>query len=257
MKRDVQSVLLVLIGGAVLRISAFSEVYLRYVKEGLRPFLIAAGACLLLLGLIGAVLDGVLRRQADTSAVRQLATDHVPEGELPTGGDHDHGHDHQRGPRVAWLLCLPVFAIFLIAPDPLGAFAASRDRGTVAPPGDSGFSALPAGNPLRLTLSEFAVRAVWDKSESLKGRTVLLTGFVTPHATTEAWYLTRIVLSCCAADGTPIKIEVRGAESLPADTWVEVTGTWIPTGQEPSESVIPVISAQTVRKISPPKQTYE
>ena len=42
MNREAQSVVALLVGGAVLRIS-LTDVYLRYVKEGLRPFLIAAG----------------------------------------------------------------------------------------------------------------------------------------------------------------------------------------------------------------------
>ncbi len=45
MNREAQSVVLLLVGGAVLRISV-SDIYLRYVKEGLRPFLIVSGALL-------------------------------------------------------------------------------------------------------------------------------------------------------------------------------------------------------------------
>ena len=40
--RQAQAVVLLLLGGAVLKAS-FTDMYLRYVKEGLRPFLIAAG----------------------------------------------------------------------------------------------------------------------------------------------------------------------------------------------------------------------
>src|SRR5690606_39467325 len=32
---------------------------------------------------------------------------------------HDHGHDHHGGPRVAWLLVLPVVAVFVVAPPAL------------------------------------------------------------------------------------------------------------------------------------------
>ena len=44
MNRQAQAVVMLLVGGAVLRAS-LTDLYLRYVKQGLRPFLIAAGCC--------------------------------------------------------------------------------------------------------------------------------------------------------------------------------------------------------------------
>ncbi|WP_332835213.1 DUF1980 domain-containing protein [Carbonactinospora thermoautotrophica] len=158
-KRDVQSILLVLVGGTVLRLS-ISDAYLNYVKPGLRPFLIVSGAVLLVLGLAGFVLDGLLR-QAPAAG--------------PACAD---GDDH--GPRVAWLLCLPVLAVFLVAPPALGSYAAQRDPGTVAKPQEAQFPPLPEGDPVQVLVSEYAIRAVWDQGRSLRGRTVTLTGFVTP-----------------------------------------------------------------------------
>ncbi|GAB3860315.1 hypothetical protein GCM10029963_63030 [Micromonospora andamanensis] len=46
MNRQAQAVILLLLGGAVIRASV-TDLYLRYVKEGLRPFLIAAGLLLI------------------------------------------------------------------------------------------------------------------------------------------------------------------------------------------------------------------
>ncbi|MEV5767002.1 TIGR03943 family protein, partial [Micromonospora sp. NPDC052213] len=45
MNRQAQAVVLLLLGGAVVRAS-LTDLYLRYVKEGLRPFLVAAGLLL-------------------------------------------------------------------------------------------------------------------------------------------------------------------------------------------------------------------
>ena len=45
MSRLTQAVVLMLFGGAILR-AATTDLYLRYVKEGLQPFLIAAGVLL-------------------------------------------------------------------------------------------------------------------------------------------------------------------------------------------------------------------
>ncbi len=243
MKRDVQSILLVLVGGTVLRLS-IGDAYLNYVKPGLRPFLIVSGAVLLVLGLASFVLDGLLRR---APAAGPACAD---------GGDHGAGHGPDHGPRVAWLLCLPVLAVFLVAPPALGSYAAQRDAGTVAKPQEAQFPPLPEGDPVRVLVSEYAIRAVWDQGRSLRGRTVTLTGFVTPKPG-GGWYLTRMVLSCCAADAQAFKVEVRDAPPLPADTWVEVTGTWVPHGDVPPERAIPAIQASDVKEVPRPKDPYE
>ncbi len=59
--RLTQSMILILLGGAVLRITTVSTTYLNYVKPGFRPFLIAAGVLVLVLGLIG-LRPGMARR---------------------------------------------------------------------------------------------------------------------------------------------------------------------------------------------------
>ena len=56
MNKEVQPVVLVLVGAAVLKIS-LGEAYLRYVKESLQPFLVASGVVLVLLGLLSACKD--------------------------------------------------------------------------------------------------------------------------------------------------------------------------------------------------------
>jgi uncharacterized repeat protein (TIGR03943 family) len=239
--REVQSVLLVLLGGAVLRIS-LGDTYLRYVKEGLQPFLLAAGGILLLLGLASAWYDGLARP--------------LP-GPASTAADDDgHGHDTLHGPRVAWMLLLPVLAIFLVAPPALGSYAAARDAGTVAQPADGSFPALPAGDVVDLGVVDFATRAVWDVGRSLEGRTVALTGFVTPDGA-GGWYLTRISLSCCAADGRATKVAVRGAPAPPADRWVRLTGEWVPDGPAMTDDAVPAITARDVVEVDAPRNPYE
>ena len=102
------------------------------------------------------------------ASVRRPAPVHSHE-ETDEASCADGNHSHV--PRVAWLLTLPVFAILLVAPGPLGAYAAARDPGTVAKPaGDSDFPPLPAGDPATLPVYEYAVRAVWDEGKSLVDR---------------------------------------------------------------------------------------
>jgi uncharacterized repeat protein (TIGR03943 family) len=261
--REVQSVLLFIIGAAVLRISV-DGTYVRYVKNWLQLPLMASGVVLVILGLVAAWQDGLLRRLPTESA-----RDHseVEAGELahPTtrhdlrrGERHDNGHQHG-GPRVAWLLLLPVLAIFLIAPPALGSYAAARDSGAVAKPADtSAFPALPdSKDPVPLALDDFAVRATWDEGRSLRGRTVRLSGFVTPRDT-GGWYLTRMALACCAADARAVKVHVREAPDLAPDTWVEVVGRWAPSdGDVSSVDAIPVVTAEEVQQIEEPTNPYE
>lgn len=257
-RRDVQAVLLILIGGALLRIS-LTDMYLRYVKDGLRPALIAAGAILLLVGLVSAVRDGIQRRAVEPAAEAGHA--HAADGEPPAVDDAGHGHDHAAGPRAAWLLCLPVLALFLIAPPALGSYTASRSDNVVAKPAaannDAGFPALPPGNPLPMTLADFLIRSVWDTAAPLKDRDVQLTGFVTPGKSAGTWYVTRMVISCCAADAFARKIEVHGAAAPPTDSWVTVTGRWLPNGQVQADDAMPALTATKVDRVPMPKEPYE
>jgi uncharacterized repeat protein (TIGR03943 family) len=276
-RRDVQAVVLVLVGAALLRITLAGDMYLRYVKAGLRPALVAAGVIVLLLGLVGVVRDGLLRAHEregghahddETEGHEDHAADRARRGGRAGRGRHaghgghgdgdDHGHDHSRGPRVAWLMCLPVLALFLVAPPALGAYTAARSANAVVRPAtvDAGFPELPPGDPLEMTPGEFSVRAVWDTAEHIKGRNVAMLGFVTPGAD-GTWYLTRMTLSCCAADARTFKIEMRGAAAPPADTWVRVTGTWLPNGKVLDSEAIPAFTVATLERVPAPKDPYE
>ncbi len=66
MNREVQGVLLILIGAATLRIS-LGDTYLRYVKENMQPYLIASGIILLILG-IWSIIDVIRSPHSEESA---------------------------------------------------------------------------------------------------------------------------------------------------------------------------------------------
>ncbi|MFC8436247.1 TIGR03943 family putative permease subunit [Streptomyces sp. NPDC057253] len=251
MRRYGPCLLLVLVGAAVLRISLLSELYLRYVQAGLRPYLVTSGAVLVLLGAVMAVV-----RRTERGEDEEDGEDHEggPEGE----GEHGHGHG-VAGPRVAWLLALPALALLLFPPPALGSYSAEREAAQRAAQGVGTFPALPAGNPVELTLGEFGSRAVYDSGRSLSGRTVRMTGFVT-HGDDGTWYLTRLFVTCCAADATTSKVEVRGAAdgAPPVDAWVTVTGTWHPKGRLGTDSGWPpVLDASEVRRVAQPADPYE
>ncbi|MFE9029027.1 TIGR03943 family putative permease subunit [Streptomyces iakyrus] len=248
MRRFGPSLVLVLCAAAVLRISLFSELYLRYVQQGLRPYLIASGALLLVLGIASAV---VARRTARRDDEEGHADAHTYDDE------HGHGHDRGHSPRVAWLLVVPALALLLFPPPALGSYSAERDAAKYAARGIGAFPDLPDGEPVDLTLGEFASRAMYDSRRTMKGRTVRMTGFVTKDDD-GTWYLTRLLISCCAADARPDKVEIRQADAPATDTWVSVTGTWIPKGKLGSEAAWPpVLSATDVKQVEQPDNPYE
>ncbi|MET9514832.1 TIGR03943 family protein [Streptomyces sp. NPDC002994] len=228
-----QALLFVLMGAAVLRISLLSELYLRYVKEGLRPLLIATGVVLLLLGL--------------AAAVREARGYAQPHG----GGE---GHDHAHGPRVGWLLYVPAVMLLLFAPPALGSYTAARDE-VQADSLAGTFPALPDTDPLPLSVRDFSSRAVYDTERSLRDRTVRISGFVTP-GDDGRWYLSRLLIQCCAADAGVLKVEVYGAQAPAADTWVVVTGIWQPTGPAGSDAARPALNATAVEEIPEPADPY-
>lgn len=232
MRREVQAVLQVLLGAAVLHLSLFSELYLRYVRKALQPYLVATGVLLVLIGLLGAA-----------TVVRDLLRGDVTEA-------HEH---HHPGSRIAWLLTLPVLAIFLIAPDALGAYTAQRSDATTVKPATGGFPALPVSDPLPLRLADFDARADWDTSAALKGRRVRLTGFATPK-NGGGWYLARLTISCCAADAQTSKVEIHGAEAPPQGAWVQVIGVWQPGGPP---GAVPVLAVSQLTGTSEPSDPYE
>lgn len=251
MRRYGSAVLLLLVGGAVLRISLFSELYLRYVQPALRPYLVISGVLLMLLGSVAAV-----------RGMRQREEEEEPEEEYPDEDhDHDHGHAHAHGgPRIAWLLTLPALALLLFPPPALGSYSASREEAQRAAQGVGTFSALPTGNPLDISVAQYSSRAIYDTGHSLKGRTLRMTGFVT-HGSHGTWYVTRLLVTCCAADATISKVEIRGDEvdgAPQTDSWVTVTGVWLPKGKLGTDGAWPpVLKATTVKQVKEPADPYD
>ncbi|MFM9050649.1 MAG: TIGR03943 family putative permease subunit [Actinomycetota bacterium] len=243
MRRDVQAVILILVGGAVLRIS-IGDTFLNYVKDVMKPWLIASGAVLVVLGVL-ALIDVLRKGRTDDEA--------TPHDEPH---EHDDGHGHAHGPRAAWLLLLPVLAIFLIAPPALGAYAAARDTTNAVQPRQASAPPLPAGDPVTITVSDYVGRAVWDEGRTLEGRNVQMIGFVTPNPE-GGWWLTRLALACCAADALASKSQVLDTADLPANTWVSVTGTWVPGGGTKSDTAIPLLKVDEIAEVPQPKNPYE
>ncbi|GAB7047771.1 TIGR03943 family putative permease subunit [Catenuloplanes indicus] len=242
MNRQAQAVIMLLFGGAILKAS-IGDLYLRYVKEMLQPFLIASALLLIAAGVMTLWYD--LRKP-------EVAHDHEE--------DDGHGHKHHE-PRVGWLLILPVLGLLLVAPPALGAYAAGQSGSALAgQQAESDYPALPEGDPVKVTMLDYASRAVFDEGKSLTDRRLLLTGFVTQGPDGQPM-LARMILSCCAADGRPIKVGLSGnvPAAVPSDTWIEVTGSYTAqTAKDPvNEATVPYLEVETWQEIPAPKQQYE
>jgi putative membrane protein len=293
--RQAQAAVLFLVGAAVLHASV-TDLYLRYVKAGLRPLLLAAGVVLILTALAtvwyeirehrkasvegpGDERDGVRaperesrhgHAEAETGAGthghadgREHTSGHADEHADPHGDEHagghtdGHGHGH-REPRISWLLVLPLLALILVAPPALGSYSAMRTGTALQAP--FGYAKLPAGDPVTLGLVDYASRAAYDHGRSLGGRQVKITGFVAlDHAGTP--YLVRMALNCCAADAQPVKIGLSGRipPVLQPDTWLEVTGSY--TGKRTKDPVnggiIPFLDVSAARPVPTPHDPYD
>jgi uncharacterized repeat protein (TIGR03943 family) len=251
--RQAQAVILLLVGGAVLRAS-LTDQYLNYVKAGLRPYLVLSGAIL--------VVAGVYSLWHELRPGKQAAEPHQDEHEAQHEqheAQHDDGHGHgSGGPRVAWLLLAPVLGLLLVAPPALGSYAAGRAGSALVEKSD--FAPLPAGDPVKLSMLDYASRAVFDRGVSLGERRVELTGFAMrgPEGT---WLLARMMVSCCAADARPVKVALAGElpEGLAEEQWLRVTGKY--TGRQAKDTVngetIPFIEVSEVTLIPAPVEQYE
>ncbi|MEU4063126.1 TIGR03943 family protein [Streptomyces wedmorensis] len=247
--------LLVLTGAGLLRATVRSDMYLRYVKEGLWPYLVASGTLLVVLGLAGIgaevarrLRQPVLRRDASGRRYWHDPVDDHAEA-------HDgHGHGHGGATRVAWLLAVPALTLLFVAPPALGSYTASRDGGA-ARVERTAYEELADAPTTPMALEEFIGRSVYD-STSLRGRKVRLLGFVTAGKAPDSWYLNRLKVGCCAGDARTMRVEVHGVKAPRNDTWVEVTGVWR-ADDVTVENPVPALDAGALKPVSPPRNPYQ
>jgi uncharacterized repeat protein (TIGR03943 family) len=233
-----RSVLLVVLGATAIWLWWSGEV-LNYVRPGLAPYLLASGVIVGLLGLLPPV--GLL-------------------GQQTAGPAHGSG-GHHHTTRVGWLLLVPVLVVLLVQPSALGSYAVSGR--SVVPGGDDDQYpplAAPVRGAVPMPMAEFVTRAVRDPGQSLTGVRVRLVGFVAPGEDGDGYRLTRFVIFCCAADAEALQAVVHGDPAPRArDQWLEVEGTWLPRPAAVDDPTPPppVLQADLVRPIAPPRPPYE
>lgn len=240
MRRDAQAVILLLVGGGMLRL-AWTGDYLNYVKPYAFWLIVPAGVILVAV----AAITGLNAWRAKSEA------------------DDGHGHGE---PKVAWLLLAPVVGMLLVAPDALGSYEAER-TGTVvgAEENRSTYPDLPDDvDPVPLTLLDYAARAIFDEGATLEGHRIQLRGFILYEG--DEPQLARMVVSCCAADARPVKIGFDWASEnsdLPAnlepDQWVEVVGEYTDRQgrDEINGELVPYIAVESITNIPTPENEYQ
>ncbi|MET7452716.1 TIGR03943 family protein [Streptomyces sp. NPDC005574] len=270
MNRQAQAAVLFLLGAAMLH-AAVTDLFLRYVKAGLRPMLLASGVVLIVAALATAYYEwrqGRAARKADTEQPTENGADGADgadeDHEVYEDDGHGHGHGHGEGghrePRISWLLVLPLFALILVAPPALGSYSAMR-TGTALQQ-SYGYAPLPAvtAEPLRMGLVDYASRAAYGHGSTLRGRRLSITGFVALDRS-GAPYLVRMALNCCAADAQPVKIALTGSipPVIQPDTWLQVTGTYTPrqTKDPVNNGRIPYLKVTKATPIPTPKDPYD
>ncbi|MFD8718024.1 TIGR03943 family putative permease subunit [Streptomyces sp. NPDC059629] len=234
MNRQAQAAVMFLVGAALLH-AGTTNLYLRYVKAGLQPLILAAGAVLIVSALATAWYEWRARNRAKS--------------------EQDHAHPE---PRISWLLVLPLLALILVAPPALGSYSAVRAGTALQHP--YGYMKLPKGDPIPLNLVDYAGRAVYDHGRSFHGRSVSIAGFVALDAKGSP-YLVRMALNCCAADAQPVKVALTGKVPpvLQPDAWLQVTGTYTArvTHDPVNNGPIPYLNVTEAKPIPVPSDPYD
>jgi len=207
---------------------------------------------LAVVGLIGVGLSYRLRRAP--------ASESTGEGEQ---AQDEHKHNHALSWGGACLVLLPIVLGLLVPPQPLGAAALStRGINSGANTGDTPafMRNLSEKTPDAKNILDWwqSLRASAAPNQEFVGQPANVTGFVYQDQPFGATYfmVTRFVVSCCAADASPLGLVVQwpAAQTFKNDQWVEVKGTFAPTSL--ADWQLPVLVAESVTPVDVPNQPY-
>jgi uncharacterized repeat protein (TIGR03943 family) len=205
------------------------------------------------LTLIGIVFLAILAQRLLTE-VRQLRK---------SGGDeeHVHDHDHQPAPVNLWIMLIPLLIGVIIPARPLDSSAVSAKGLTTSSPlvsSDSSSKLFETESEQRNVLDWVKLFYLGKDLDPYIGQQASVVGFVylDDRLPEGQFFVSRFILSCCAADGYAVGliVEWSQAESLEQDMWVQVKGPVETISFD--NRISPLIQAETVELVPQPDQPY-
>ncbi len=250
------SVLVGLLGVFVLWMSASSQLF-RFVRPGMRPYALLAGAALVITSVTA------LAWQARRARAGSSDHDHADKGD---DGDDREGALLGR-PRIVALIALPVVVGLVIAPGALGSWAAGRDRAAFvrASFDFDGVKFLTQHahdrTPPHMRIADFTAAAGQARARPLLAATpVRLEGFIA-HYNGDAT-LNRFFIACCVADAALVSVRLQGDfGDLTDDSWVDVVArldeAHSGTAAAVTNGAIASIDVLSLRHVGQPAKPYE
>jgi uncharacterized repeat protein (TIGR03943 family) len=174
-------------------------------------------------------------------------------------GEHDH--DHATAPANLWFMLVPLLIGVLIPARPLDSSAfATKGFNTNAPliSADSSALLFETDSEERNVLDWIKLFNYEENVTQFIGQKASVIGFVyfNEDLSENQFFVSRFVVSCCAADGFAIAMaaEWDDAAALQQDSWVLVKGTI--EAITINDRRVPMIVAESVQEVPVPNQPY-
>ena len=174
---------------------------------------------------------------------------------------HEHDHDHAPAPMNLWIMLVPLLIGVLIPARPLDSSAfATKGFNTNSPlvSADSSAQIFETESEERNVLDWLKLFSYENDAAQFNGETASVIGFVYFDETLgkNQFFVSRFVVSCCAADGFAIAMPVEWPEAakIEQDSWVLVKGSI--KAITLNDKVTPMIVAESVQPVSTPEQPY-
>jgi uncharacterized repeat protein (TIGR03943 family) len=211
---------------------------------------------------------------ASLAGVAAVAAIVAGSGQNHAGHDH-HDHveapEHDDGPPLSrwsrlnrWLVLVvlvgAIVGMLVLPPSTLSATA--RQNRTLVTSGHAldatNTTALVGGNSASFTVKDWAALLREGGAGAVLGRKADLTGYVLAQGDDDTFFVTRLLVSCCAVDSQPVGVPVylpNWREQLAAGGWIAVKGTFVDESER--EARFPTaIQIETITKIDEPSQPY-
>ena len=174
-----------------------------------------------------------------------------------------HDHDHTAAPVNLLIMLIPLLIGILIPARPLGSATVSTKGLTTSSPNINAQTANRKFviEPEQRNILGWVTLFYFEESlDPYMGEHASVIGFVyfDEGLPEEQFFVSRIILSCCAADGYAVAMIVDWpyAAALKQDTWVRVRGPVEQAYLGDDPQAIPLIRAETVEIVPQPDDPY-